>query len=261
MGQYTFSLPTRLSSNVTLKRPSQITLPKTVPLAHSLSTSFSHNTYFYLALQHRLICLLIIFPLKSKLLVDKALVNYDNVMEMFISEPTLFDSSQLFLFLIIFYFLLYLPLPLSLYYLILPPREVYILLVLIIFDIWNFKFFQIFLKKKDVKFFFFSTGAFSTRTYNLSHFTSPFLWRVFQDRISWTICGGWLWTSILLSSWDYRHEPLSPGKFFTSLVFYTPHFSENFRLFKYFSFPCLWLLKSIFSLFLPNTSIVCPLLA
>jgi hypothetical protein len=26
------------------------------------------------------------------------------------------------------------------------------------------------------------------------------LWRVFQDRISWTICLGWLWTAILLIS-------------------------------------------------------------
>jgi hypothetical protein len=26
------------------------------------------------------------------------------------------------------------------------------------------------------------------------------LWRVFQDRVSWTICPGWLWTVILLIS-------------------------------------------------------------
>jgi hypothetical protein len=34
----------------------------------------------------------------------------------------------------------------------------------------------------------------------LNHFTNPFLWRVFQDRVSRTICLGWLRTTILLIS-------------------------------------------------------------
>jgi hypothetical protein len=33
----------------------------------------------------------------------------------------------------------------------------------------------------------------------LSHSTSPFLWRVFWDRVSQTICQGWLRTRILIS--------------------------------------------------------------
>jgi hypothetical protein len=31
----------------------------------------------------------------------------------------------------------------------------------------------------------------------LSH-SSPFLWRVFRDRISRTICPSWLWTKVFL---------------------------------------------------------------
>jgi hypothetical protein len=34
----------------------------------------------------------------------------------------------------------------------------------------------------------------------LSHSTSPFLWWVFQDRVSRTICQGWFQTMILLIS-------------------------------------------------------------
>jgi hypothetical protein len=36
----------------------------------------------------------------------------------------------------------------------------------------------------------------------LSHSTSTFLWFFFffQDRISWTVCLGWLWTAVLLIS-------------------------------------------------------------
>jgi hypothetical protein len=42
--------------------------------------------------------------------------------------------------------------------------------------------------------------------YSLSHSTSPFLWWVFQDRFSWTICLEWLQTVILLisASWVAR---------------------------------------------------------
>jgi hypothetical protein len=44
-----------------------------------------------------------------------------------------------------------------------------------------------------------------------------FLWWVFQDRVSWTICPGWLRTShppdlCLLNSWDYRHEARCPAE-------------------------------------------------
>jgi hypothetical protein len=47
--------------------------------------------------------------------------------------------------------------------------------------------------------------------YHLSHFTSPVLF--FWDRVSWTICLGWLWTSILLisASWVARITDLSPA--------------------------------------------------
>jgi hypothetical protein len=42
--------------------------------------------------------------------------------------------------------------------------------------------------------------GFELRTYTLSHSTSSFLWFFFQDRVSWTICPGWLRTMILLIS-------------------------------------------------------------
>jgi hypothetical protein len=48
-------------------------------------------------------------------------------------------------------------------------------------------------------FFFFSAEVW-TQDLHLEWLTSPFLWRVFWDRVSWTICPGWLWTSILLIS-------------------------------------------------------------
>jgi hypothetical protein len=41
---------------------------------------------------------------------------------------------------------------------------------------------------------------FELRAYTLSHSTSPFLWRVFQDRVSQTVNWGWLGTMILLIS-------------------------------------------------------------
>jgi hypothetical protein len=75
---------------------------------------------------------------------------------------------------------------------------------------------------KHLSFLFFSSvfvvQEFELRAYALSHSTSPFLWRVFWDRVSRNyfpslasnfdppfLC--------LLSSWDYRHEPLAPGNF------------------------------------------------
>jgi hypothetical protein len=48
--------------------------------------------------------------------------------------------------------------------------------------------------------------GFELRAYTLSHFTNPFLWKVFWDRVSRTICLGWLQTTILLisASWVAR---------------------------------------------------------
>jgi hypothetical protein len=38
------------------------------------------------------------------------------------------------------------------------------------------------------------------RANTLSHSTSPFLWWVFFNIVSQTICLGWLWTAVLLIS-------------------------------------------------------------
>jgi hypothetical protein len=57
-------------------------------------------------------------------------------------------------------------------------------------------------------FFFFVVTGLELRAYTLSHSTSPFYVcvRYFQDRVSRTICSGWLWTLILLisASWVAR---------------------------------------------------------
>jgi hypothetical protein len=52
--------------------------------------------------------------------------------------------------------------------------------------------------------------------HHLSLSTSPFLWWYFQDRVLWTICLALASNHhppdlCLLSSWDYRHEPLAPS--------------------------------------------------
>jgi hypothetical protein len=49
--------------------------------------------------------------------------------------------------------------------------------------------------------YFGSTGVW-TQAFTLSHSASPFWWRMFWDRVSQTIYPGWLWTSILRSSWS-----------------------------------------------------------
>jgi hypothetical protein len=56
------------------------------------------------------------------------------------------------------------------------------------------------------KFFLRVVLGLELRAFTLSHSTSPFCVRYFQDRVSWTICLGWLQTSILLmvSSWVAR---------------------------------------------------------
>jgi hypothetical protein len=60
-------------------------------------------------------------------------------------------------------------------------------------------------------FFFFAVLAFEPRAYTLSHSASPFCTGYFQDRVSQTICPGWLWTKILLisASWVARITDLS----------------------------------------------------
>jgi hypothetical protein len=54
--------------------------------------------------------------------------------------------------------------------------------------------------------FFFVVIGLELRAYTLSYSASPFSWGFFRDRVSWTICPGWLQTSILLisASWVAR---------------------------------------------------------
>jgi hypothetical protein len=60
-------------------------------------------------------------------------------------------------------------------------------------------------------FFSFAVLGLDFRAYALSHFTSPFLWQVFWDRVLWTVCLGWFLTVILLisASWVARITGLS----------------------------------------------------
>jgi hypothetical protein len=51
-----------------------------------------------------------------------------------------------------------------------------------------------------VFFFFFLVLGLELRVFPWATPPSLFLWRVFQDRVSWTICLGCLWTKILLIS-------------------------------------------------------------
>jgi hypothetical protein len=50
-----------------------------------------------------------------------------------------------------------------------------------------------------------------------------FLWRVFQDRVSWTIYPGWLQTEILLifASWVARITGVSTWLFFSFCFYYS----------------------------------------
>jgi hypothetical protein len=52
----------------------------------------------------------------------------------------------------------------------------------------------------ELFFFPFSVLGLELRVFTLSYSPSPFLWWIFQDRFSWTICLGWLWNMILLIS-------------------------------------------------------------
>jgi hypothetical protein len=60
---------------------------------------------------------------------------------------------------------------------------------------------------------FFSVLELELRAFTLSHSISPFLWRVFQDRVLQTVCLGWFRTTILhiSASWVARREPPEPG--------------------------------------------------
>jgi hypothetical protein len=65
-------------------------------------------------------------------------------------------------------------------------------------------------------FLFFAVLGFELRTYTFNHSTNPFCIRYFWDRVSRTVCLGWLWTEILLisASWVARIigvEPPVPG--------------------------------------------------
>jgi hypothetical protein len=62
-------------------------------------------------------------------------------------------------------------------------------------------------------FFVFVVLEFELGPYTLSHFTSPFLWQVFPDRISQTFWPCWLQTEILLisASWVFRITGVSTG--------------------------------------------------
>jgi hypothetical protein len=82
---------------------------------------------------------------------------------------------------------------------------------------------------------FFSVLGLELRAYTLSHSTSPFLWRVFWDRVSKTICPGWLHTTILLisASWvaritDMSHRCQAPMSIFVFLQFLQPIFTNFF---------------------------------
>jgi hypothetical protein len=69
-------------------------------------------------------------------------------------------------------------------------------------------------------FLFFEVSRLELRAYTLSHSTSPFCVRYFQDRVSCTICPGWFQTVILLisASWVARiigvsHQRQPPAVF------------------------------------------------
>jgi hypothetical protein len=58
----------------------------------------------------------------------------------------------------------------------------------------------------------FAVLGFELRAFSLSHSTSPFFCDgCLQDRVSWTVCPGWLWTMILLisASWVARITDMS----------------------------------------------------
>jgi hypothetical protein len=64
-------------------------------------------------------------------------------------------------------------------------------------------------------FFLFAVLGLELGAYTLSHSTSPFVMGFFRDRISQTICLGWLQTNspdlCLLNNKDYSCEPLASG--------------------------------------------------
>jgi hypothetical protein len=70
---------------------------------------------------------------------------------------------------------------------------------------------HLWLPSRSLRDFFFSVLGLELRISTLSHSTSPFLWRDFQDRVSRTIGPGWLQTKILLisTSWAARITGMS----------------------------------------------------
>jgi hypothetical protein len=75
-------------------------------------------------------------------------------------------------------------------------------------------------------FFFFVALGLEYRAYTLSHSISPFCVRYFWDRVSWTICPGWLWTAILLiSAWVARIIGVS--HWHPATIWYYIHFGSG----------------------------------
>jgi hypothetical protein len=74
--------------------------------------------------------------------------------------------------------------------------------------------------QSQVSHFVFAVLGLELRAHTLSHSTSPFLWWVFQDRVSWTICLGRLRTRILLisASWVARITGWATGTWLSSLL-------------------------------------------
>jgi hypothetical protein len=82
--------------------------------------------------------------------------------------------------------------------------------------------------------------------YTFSHSTSPFLDRIFQDRVSRTVCLDWLWTSILLVS--ASQVARITGMSHCAWLFMV-YFFEYFIYSRYYSLLDLYLAK-IFSHFI-----------
>jgi hypothetical protein len=94
-----------------------------------------------------------------------------------------------------------------------------------------------------VFFCFFAVLGFELRAYTLSHSISPFLWRVFQDRVSQIICLGWLWTTILLisASWVARITGMNHQHLATVPLLSLTRWAFLYKF--YFFMRRIWLIK------------------